>query len=239
LRSRVRISVQLVDARTDQHLWAQSYERDAGDVLALQDEIARAIANEIRITVTPAAEHAFAPRSYAPASQEAYLLGRYQLNKGDEAALRHSIDEFRKAISLDSKSAPSYAGLAEAYISLTDFYEPPTEMMPLALMAAEQALQIDATLSEAHASLGAVRFLYEWDWRGAEDELKRAVDLEREGSADSTAGDLTEGLTARHASVLRPVPSRARGWRWTAYQLQSDRCLSIPFSCKFLIRRCR
>lgn len=234
--NRVRISAQLVDARTDQHLWAQSYERDAGDVLALQDEIARAIANEIRVTVTPAAAYAVAPRSYAPAAQEAYLLGRYQLNKGDEAAVRLSIGEFTKAIGLDSKHAPSYAGLAEAYIALTDFYEPPTEMMPLARSAAEQALQIDGTLSEAHASLGAVRFLYEWDWRGAEEELTRAVQLER-GSADARVwygvflaqmGRPAESLAQmREAEAIDPLSVAVHinaGW---AYYLarQNDRAI--------------
>jgi TolB-like protein/DNA-binding winged helix-turn-helix (wHTH) protein len=234
--NRVRISAQLVDARTDQHLWAQSYEREAGDVLGLQDEIARAVANEILVTMTPTAEHALATRRYAPAAQEAYLLGRYQLNKGDEASLRQGIDAFKRAINLDSNHAPSYAGLAEAYIGLTDFYEPPTEMMPLARTAAEQALQIDETLSEAHASLGAVRFLYEWDWRGAEDELKRAVHLER-GSADARVwygiflaqmGRSAESLAQmREAEVIDPLSVAVHinaGW---AYYLarQNDRAI--------------
>jgi TolB-like protein/DNA-binding winged helix-turn-helix (wHTH) protein/Tfp pilus assembly protein PilF len=182
---RVRISAQLVDARTDAHLWARSYERDAGDVLALQTEIARAIADEIRVKLTAGEATELArPRRVNPAGQEAYLRGRYHLNQGGEPELRKSLDDFGAAIAIDARDARSHAGLAQAYIALTDYYERPSVMMPRARAAAEQAIKLDNGLSEAHASLGAVRFLYDWDWAGAEEELRRATDLAR-SSADA------------------------------------------------------
>jgi tetratricopeptide (TPR) repeat protein len=182
---RVRISAQLVDARTDAHLWARSYERDAGDVLALQGEIARAIADEIRVKLSPGgAAGLVRPRRVDPAAQEAYLRGRYHLNRGGEAELRKSLDDFTAAIAIDATDANSHAGLAQAYIALTDYYERPSVMMPRARAEAEQAIKLDDALSEAHASLGAVRFLYDWDWAGAEAELKRATDL-AQASADA------------------------------------------------------
>jgi TolB-like protein/DNA-binding winged helix-turn-helix (wHTH) protein len=182
---RVRISARLVDARTEQHLWARSYERNASDTLDLQRAIAQAIAEEIRVRLTEGTDALRAhPHSRIPAAQEAYLRGRYQLNKGDEASIRRSVAEFKQAIAEDAADARSYAGLAGAYIALTDYYQPPTEMMPLARTAAQRAVDLDASLSEAHANLGAVRFLFEWDWAGAEAELKRAVDLEQ-GTTDA------------------------------------------------------
>ena len=183
--NRIRISAQLVDARTDQHLWAHSYERDLGDVLALQDEVARAITAEVRAQLLPQADlplrHA---RTIPAAAQEAYLRGRYHLNKGDESELRKSIDDFNEAIANDPDDARSYAGLAEADIALADYYVRPSETMPRARAAAERAVKLDDGLSEAHATLGAVRFLYDWDWPGAEEELKRAIRL-NDASADA------------------------------------------------------
>jgi TolB-like protein/DNA-binding winged helix-turn-helix (wHTH) protein/Tfp pilus assembly protein PilF len=174
---RARISVQLVDARTDRHLWVQSYERDAGDTLTVQNEITRAIADEIRVHVADPQDAALGrTRQLVPAAQEAYLRGRYHLNKGDEAEIRRSLQDFGEAIARDPTDARAYAGRAAAFIALADFYDRPADVMPRAKADAEQALALDSSLSEAHASLGAVRFLYEWDWRGAEAELKRAAD---------------------------------------------------------------
>jgi TolB-like protein/DNA-binding winged helix-turn-helix (wHTH) protein/Tfp pilus assembly protein PilF len=175
---RVRISAQLVDARTDAHLWARSYDRDVGDVIALQTEIARAIADEVRVKLTPRQQTEQArTRRVDPAAQEAYLRGRYHFNQGAEPELRKSVDDFNAAIAIDAGDARSHAALAQAYIGLTDYYERPSQMMPRARSAAEQAVTLDPNLPEAHAALGAVRFLYDWNWAGAEDELKLATEL--------------------------------------------------------------
>jgi tetratricopeptide (TPR) repeat protein len=119
-----------------------------------------------------------------PPAHEAYLRARYQLNKGDEESTNRSIEIFQEAIRLDSMHAPSYAGLAQAYIALTDFYERPTVMMPKARAAAEQALMLDDRSADAHMALGVVRFLYDWDFQQAESELKRAL-LLNPASADA------------------------------------------------------
>jgi TolB-like protein len=183
--SRVRVTAQLIDARTDQHLWAQSYDRDVADVLVLQNDIARSIADEIRVTLTPAVQADLSrPRTVVPAAQEAYLRARYHLNKGDEAEVRKSVDDFNQAIALDPMDARSYAGLSQAFVALTDFYDRPTEAMPRARRAAEKAIALDEKLADAHTSLGAVRFLYDWDWAGAEASFKRAIALNA-ASADA------------------------------------------------------
>jgi TolB-like protein/DNA-binding winged helix-turn-helix (wHTH) protein/Tfp pilus assembly protein PilF len=222
--NRVRISAQLVDARTDAHLWAGTYERDIGDTLALQDEIARAIADEIRATLAGRPGDPARTRRVIPAAEEAYLRGRYHLNQGSEAEILKSVDEFNAAIAVDAGHARSYAGLASAYIALTDFYERPSLMMPRGRAAAEQAVRLDDGLSEAHATLGAIRFLYDWDWTGAEVELKRAVDLS-EASADAhlwygvflaQMGRFEKGIAeVRRAETLDPLSVMARvnaGW---------------------------
>jgi len=175
---RVRVTAQLVDARSDQHLWAASYERDLGDVLDLQSEIARAIADEIRVQLTPAQQGALARVHHVdPRAEEAYLRGRYHLNQGTEAELRKALDSFTEAIAIDASDARSFAATAWAHIALTDFYERPSTAMPRARAAAEQALRLDSGLADAHAALGAVRFLYDWDWPSAEEQLETAIEL--------------------------------------------------------------
>src|SRR5262249_12184378 len=114
--SRMRITVQLVDAMSDQHLWAKQYERNVGDVLTIQGEIARAVADEIRLKVSPGQLATLARRrSVDPAAHEAYLRGRYHLNQGDEPNLHKAIDDFTDAIAHDADDAPSHAGLASVY----------------------------------------------------------------------------------------------------------------------------
>jgi TolB-like protein/DNA-binding winged helix-turn-helix (wHTH) protein/Tfp pilus assembly protein PilF len=183
--NRIRVTAQLIDARTDQHLWAHSYERGFADFLTLQNDIARAIADEIRITLTPQESTSLGQaRAVIPAAHEAYLRGRYRFNKGEEAEIRKSVDDFNEAIRLDPSAALAYAGLAQAYVALTDFYERPTQAMPRARTAAETAVAHDDHLADAHAALGAVRFLYDWDWKGAETEFSRAIAL-NPASADA------------------------------------------------------
>jgi len=226
--SRMRITVQLVDARTDQHLWAQSYDRDVGDVLTIENEIARSVANEIRVQLTPDQQNLLArTRPVVPAAQEAYLRARYLLNKGDEADIRKSVDAFNEAIALDPQDARSQAGLANAYVALSDFYERPSEMMPRARQAAERALKLDDSLADAHTALGAIRFLYDWNWSGAEDEMKRATAL-NPASSDAHAwygtflaqmGRSQEALSEMHrAESLDPLSTSVHiGTGWALY----------------------
>jgi len=182
---RVRVTAELIDASRDQHLWGNTYERDFSDVLILQSEMSRAIASEIQVKLTP--QQQSTPSGAArvdPAVQDDYLRGRYHLNSGGGADIRKAAEYFQHAISRDPKDARSYAGLAESYLALDDYYEAPSETMPRARQAAQKAVDLDPGLAEAHMALGGVLFLNDWDWAGAEKEMKRAIEL-NPGSADA------------------------------------------------------
>jgi TolB-like protein/DNA-binding winged helix-turn-helix (wHTH) protein/Tfp pilus assembly protein PilF len=176
---RVRITAQLIDARTDRHLWAQSYERDLHGVLSLQDEVAQAIANEIEIKLTPREQERL--RSARPVNVEAndlYLKGRYFWNKRTAEGLKKGLEYFQKATEVDPHYPLGYAGLADSYlVSAYRRYLAPQEGYPKAKAAALKALQLDEGLAEAHTSLAAVTGLYDHDWQGAEREFKRAIEL--------------------------------------------------------------
>ena len=181
----VGITAQLLDANRDQHLWAQSYQRDSEDVVLLQSEISRAIAEEIAVKLTPQEQKRLSKSARVdPAVQEDYLRGRYHLNNGGATEIRKAIDYFQRAINQDQRDARSYAGLADSYLALDDFYEAPWETMPKAQEAAQKAVELDPDLAEAHTARGAVYFLHDWDWGGAEKEMKRAIEL-NPGSSDA------------------------------------------------------
>jgi serine/threonine-protein kinase len=177
---RVRITAQLIQAVTDKHLWAQSYERDLRDVLALQSEVAGAIANEIKIKLTPQEQARLASaRPVNPDAHEAYLKGRYYWNLRTEEGLKKGIEYFQQAIEKDPGYALAYAGLANTYdVLVTWGVMAPKEGYPREKAAAFKALEMDETLAEAHASLGSARACYDWDWVGAEKEYKRAIELD-------------------------------------------------------------
>jgi serine/threonine protein kinase/TolB-like protein/Tfp pilus assembly protein PilF len=177
---RVRITAQLIHAQTDRHLWAESYDRELRDVLALQSEVAGAIANEIKIKLTPQEQARLAStRRVNPDAHEAYLKGRYYWNSRTEEGLKKGIEYFQQAIEKDPGYALADAGLADSYVVLADWgLMAPEEAYPSAKAAALKALEMDETLAEAHASLGAARVNYDWDWVGAEKEYKRAIELD-------------------------------------------------------------
>jgi adenylate cyclase len=175
---RVRISAQLIDAPADKHLWARSYERNSRDVLVLQDELAAAIARQINIELTPDEQERFAnAHPVNPQAHEAYLKGRYYLSSYTQAGVKKAIDQFELAIKADPSFALPYTGLADAYTYGEDWYFPATEVMPKAKAAAEKALQLDDSLAEAHASLGLIKWEYDFDWEGGEREYRRAIGL--------------------------------------------------------------
>jgi TolB-like protein/DNA-binding winged helix-turn-helix (wHTH) protein/lipopolysaccharide biosynthesis regulator YciM len=176
---RVRITAQLIDGRSDRHLWAESYERDLRDVLALQNEVSGDIAKEIQIKVTtPEKSPLASARPVSPEAHEAYLKGRYFWNKRSEEGVRKGIDYFEQATRIDPNYAVAYAGLAESYIVLNGYrFLPPTQAFPKARAAALKALELDERLAEAHSSLGSYQWEYEWDKSGAEKEFRRAIEL--------------------------------------------------------------
>jgi TolB-like protein/DNA-binding winged helix-turn-helix (wHTH) protein/Tfp pilus assembly protein PilF len=175
---RVRVDAQLVQATTDRHLWATTYERNLEDVVTLQGEVARAIASAIHVQLTPQEQaHLSAPQPVDPQAYEFYLKGRYFWEKFTEVSNRTSIDYFQQAIHRDPSYALAYTGLASAYILGLGSDLPPAQTWPRAKAAASTALQLDEGLGEAHAALAMCLTLYDWDWAGAEREFQRALAL--------------------------------------------------------------
>ncbi|MGI8743127.1 MAG: TPR end-of-group domain-containing protein [Bryobacteraceae bacterium] len=177
---RVRVTAQLIEATTDRHIWADHYERNSRDILLLENEIARAIAEQLRGKLNPQEERRFSGNPIDPAAHEAYLQGRYLWNRRTPPALKEAIRYFTQAIEKEPRYAEAYAGRAQAYIVLgSGAMEaiPPEEALSKARPDAEKAVQLDETSAEAHAALAAIRFIYEWDSRGAETESRHAIEL--------------------------------------------------------------
>jgi tetratricopeptide (TPR) repeat protein len=176
---RVRITAQLIRAVPEKHLWSESYERDLRNILALQKEVARAIASEIQIKLT-SRERAglLRTRPVDPVAHEAYLRGIYLWNKRTEQDLQKSVEYFSRAVQRDPNYALAYAGLANAYNSLGVYaHLPPRKIYPKARAAALKALALDDTLAEAHAALCLYASIYEWDQPGSDRECRRAIEL--------------------------------------------------------------
>jgi TolB-like protein/DNA-binding winged helix-turn-helix (wHTH) protein/Flp pilus assembly protein TadD len=176
---RVRITTQLVLAREDKHIWARSYERDLQDILALQDEVARDIAEQIKIQVTPRERSrlASAPR-VNPDAYEAYLESRYFVTLRGAVAARKSLEYARKAAALQPDSALFEASLSDSLISMSMLYAAsPRDVLPQAIVTAQKAIQIDDSLAEGHTALGKAYFNYDWNFPAAEREFKRALQL--------------------------------------------------------------
>ena len=176
---RLRITAQLIQVSDQTHSWAESYERDLSDALALQSEVALAIASEINVKLTPQQRTRLVnTRPLIPAAYEAYLKGRYSWNRRSEEGFKKSIEYFNQAIGKDPIYALAYTGLADGYIELAEYsLVPPREGLPRAREAATIALELDDSLAEAHTSLAAVKELYEWDFGSAETGYRRALGL--------------------------------------------------------------
>ncbi len=216
--NQVRITAQLIRAASDTHLWAESYDGDLRDVLHLQKQVARNIAQQIQVALTPQEQSLLAAnRPVDPEVHDLYLRGLYSLGKGDERGFTQAIEYFERAAAKDPGYAAAYAGVAEGYYNLSTNYWPPREAMPKAKAAALKALQLDENLSEAHSALGGVHYFYDWDWAGAEQEARRAREL-NPNNADaydvmanylSTIGRLDDSVSEidrAHAINPRSVP---------------------------------
>ena len=177
--NRVRITAQLIEAANDRHLWAETYERDLRDILTLQDQVAKTIAGEVRITLTPQEQNMLASaRPVNLEAHEAYLKGRYYLNKRTEEGFRRALEYFNESTQKDHNYALGYSGLAESYVLLGEYsLVPANGAFTKARDAASKALELDDTLAEAHNALAAVKSDYDWDWPGSEREFRRAIEL--------------------------------------------------------------
>jgi TolB-like protein/Tfp pilus assembly protein PilF len=175
---RVLVKAQLVDARSDRHLWAETYERELHDVLALQGEVARAIADAVQVALTLQEEKQLtSTRSVNVEAYDAYLMGRYLWNKRTVDGFQKAVEYFQLAIAKDPKYAAAYAGLADCYL-VGGREDRPKEVVQAARAAALKALEIDPDLAEARSTLAAVKLRYDFDWRGAEEEQQHAIALE-------------------------------------------------------------
>ena len=176
--NRVRVDAQLVHGATDRHLWAQSYERDLSDVMALQSEMAQAISVEIQAKLTPQEQARLAKTQRVnPAAYEAYLKGRFLLSRESVEEANKALQYFQRALAIDPNYAQAYSGLSDSYRILALFSGPKREAWEKARAAATRALELDETLAEAHDSLASVRLWYDWDSAGSEREHQRALQL--------------------------------------------------------------
>jgi eukaryotic-like serine/threonine-protein kinase len=176
----VRITAQLIDARTEKHLWAKSYTRDLQDILLLQSEVARAIADEIKITLTPQEQAhltGVGVRMVNTDAYEAILKGRYFWNQRNPESLKRAIDFYEQAITIEPEYADAYRGLGSTYMILGVFFANPEENFPKARAYIEKALQLDGEVLGGHLGLGAYNLMYKWDWPAADRYLSREVEL--------------------------------------------------------------
>lgn len=208
VRDRVRIRVQLIRAATDQHVWAESYDREVADVFQLEQDVAREIAQHIgqlKPEPEPSRHHAVPQEAH-----EEYLRGRYRWNERSEAALRMGIGHFKRAIEVDPLYAEAYAGLADSYIMLENWgFVSPADAYPLAEASARKALEIDDSLADAYTSLAYATFLFDWDWSGAEKRLRRAIELNPNYSTAHHFYSVYLMAAGRHDEAQREI-ERAR-----------------------------
>jgi TolB-like protein len=182
---RVRITAQLIQLKDQTQLWAETYERDLSDVLSVQADIAQAIAREINLALnlsqsTRLSDLQKGHGQVQPAAYDAYLKARYNLHQMTPGAISKSIEDFERAIQLDEKYAPAYAGLASAYalLAIAPFdLLPPREAMPKAEKAARKSLELDSSFAEAHTALALVNHHYHWKWEEAAAGYEMAIEL--------------------------------------------------------------
>ena len=239
--SHVRITAQLIDAASDRHLWAESYDRELGDAVTLQNQIAKAVADEIPARLTPVERvQLAAARSVNPEAYELYLKGRYFWVKRNQESFDRAMDYFRQAIERDPGYAAPYSGLADCYVLFGTSFDvggrAPGDVQPKAEAAAQKALELDSSLADAHSSLAFVRLTYHWDWPGAETEFRRSLELKpgyshghhwyahlllSSGRRDEA---LAESTRALELDPLSPIINVHLAWHYL-YTRQYDRAL--------------
>jgi TolB-like protein/DNA-binding winged helix-turn-helix (wHTH) protein/Flp pilus assembly protein TadD len=238
---RLRITANLIQASPERHLWADSYERDLRDVIALQNDVARTIAQQIQVELTPE-EHARLSASHTvdPEAYKLYIKGRYFWVKRNRESFNRAMDYFQQAIDRDPTYAAPHSGLADCYVLFGSSFDvgglAPNEVQPKAKAAALRALELDSSLSDAHNSLAYVKLTYDWDWQGAEAEFKRSLELNpgyahghhwyahlllSSGRRDEA---LTESNRALELDPVSPIINLHLGWHYL-YTRQYDRAL--------------
>ncbi len=236
--NRILITIQLVEGATDRHLWATNYERDLGEFFKVQNEVARAVAEEIQVRLTPEDQARLARARLAKSGAvEAHLHGMHQWWQWSGAGATNALNQFRRAIEIDPDYAPAHAGMALSYMLGAGSLWPPREAMPRCREAAQRALLLDPLLPEAHDALGWVRLQFDWDWAAAEKDFRRAVELSPRSPLALDAlnnflvarGRFPEAVTVLHQALavdpLSPALHSDLGW---THWLAGDPAKSIP-----------
>ncbi len=206
--NRVRVTAQLINAHTDQHMWAESYDRELTDVLALQSEVARAISREIGVKVTPVeANRLRATQAVDPAAHDAYLKGQQQIAQWTPAGCREAIRYYQQATELQPNYPAPYAGMAQAYFILA---QPLGDLDPQTLFqkgkaAALKAIELDPNLPEAHSALGSIALFGEWDWATAGREYRRALELNSNSPLAHSGYAIYLTTLGRHDEAIQEI----------------------------------
>jgi TolB-like protein/Tfp pilus assembly protein PilF/tRNA A-37 threonylcarbamoyl transferase component Bud32 len=231
---RVRITAQLIDARADRHLWAKSFERNSSDVLALQADLASAIAREVNVQLTESEQARLATaQTVNPEGHDAYLKGRYFFNRPSDDNLQKAIAKFDESIKLSPTFAPAYAGLSDAslWAGYNESFITAAAAKPIARAAAEKAVQLDSNSVEAHTSLAVFKLFYDFDWAGCEREFRRAIALnpnyafahDQFGMALAFTGRYDEAIAeGKRAAELDPLSPHVLVDATVAYMFQKN-----------------
>jgi len=193
--NRVRVTAQLLEARSDRHLWAKAYDRDTREIMSLQQDVADSIAHEVQAKLTPQENLRQAHRQVDPEAYDDYLRGLYFWHKFTEPGMRQAQEYFEKSVQKDPSYALGYAWLANTYGQLGDYVGPRKDFMLKSKETSQKALQLDDKVAVAHGALGWVKWAYDWDWPGAESEFKRAIQL-------SPGHALSHGIYARYLDSM-------------------------------------
>ncbi len=186
---RVRINTKLIHAASDSSMWAEQYDRDLRDKMLLQNDVARDIAREIHLKLTPQEEKRLSTtRQVDRAAYQAYLKGRYYVARVTKLDLERALGYFHESISLDPTFAQPYDGIASYYLLADEYFLSPREVIPKAREAATRAVQLDPTAAEPHNSIGLIYYWHDWDWAAAEKEFRRAIELNDYPLAHSSLG---------------------------------------------------
>ena len=209
--NQIRISVQLIRVHDQLHVWARSYDRHISHSIELQEEVAKAVAEQIEVRLSPSYKSRTNPHHLDAGANEAYLRGRYFWNQFTPEGYRKAISYFQQAIAQDSNFAEAYSGLADSYNFLVVMDSiPASEGHPKALEAARRAVSLGVNLAEPHASLAVALGRSEWNWPGAEDEYKRAIALNPSYSMAHRLYASLLGTTRRHQEAWKQINEAMR-----------------------------
>ena len=235
----IAVNVELIDASDDSHIWGERYTRKLSDLTGLQQELSRDVTDQLRLKLTGAEQRQLV-KNYATNSEayQLYLQGRYYWNKRTAEGLQKGIDYFNQAKEKDTNYAPAYSGLADCYWLLNVYnVSPATESYPKAKEAATKALELDETLTEAHASLASISYRFDWNWKEAEQNFKRAIELKPDYATAhqwysamlAAEGRFDEAnAEAKRAQELEPfsLPINADAGRHLYYARQFEQALA-------------